>query len=217
MKNYVKVKKSTLHMEGGKVEDGILDELRADKCEIGNWWLEFRNLFLHLMLPEGFPLSVSSDYLDCSLWRGIQGIASQDTTDISEFKWLRLSSKFIIPKMLALLYAVGLGKGAIPTAAAINWVLKDGIGYLSKIVLSKYVRHLDINPKGWRRFADFLENAAFGMEMLTPAFPHLSLNWYCSWSRKFRCFTHTVIYQGHFSLLDTGHTHRHETGEPAPL
>lgn len=71
----------------------------------------------------------------------------------------------------ALLYAVGLGKGAIPTAAAINWVLKDGIGYLSKILLSKYGRHFDVNPKGWRLFADLLENAAYGMEILTPAFP----------------------------------------------
>jgi hypothetical protein len=52
-------------------------------------------------------------------------------------------------------------------------VLKDGIGYLSKIVLSKYGRHFDVHPKGWRLFADLLENAAFGLEMLTPAFPHL--------------------------------------------
>ena len=73
----------------------------------------------------------------------------------------------------ALLYAVGLGKGAIPTAAAINWVLKGGIGYLSKIMLSKYGRHFDVNSKGWRLLADLLENSAFGLEMLTPAFPHL--------------------------------------------
>ncbi|GJS22556.1 protein root UVB sensitive 1, chloroplastic [Tanacetum coccineum] len=73
----------------------------------------------------------------------------------------------------SLLYAVGLGKGAIPTAAAVNWILKDGIGYLSKIYLSKFGRHFDVNPKGWRLFADFLENAAFGMEIVTPACPHL--------------------------------------------
>lgn len=75
--------------------------------------------------------------------------------------------------MKSLLYAVGLGKGAIPAAAAVNWVLKDGIGYLSKILLSKFGRHFDVNPKGWRLFADLLENAAYGMEILTPAFPHL--------------------------------------------
>ncbi|GLT77020.1 hypothetical protein SLA2020_486460 [Shorea laevis] len=121
-------------------------------------WLRCRDLFMGLMLPDGFPHSVTSDYLEYSLWRGVQGIASQISGVLAT---------------QALLYAVGLGKGAIPTAAAVNWVLKDGIGYLSKIMLSKYGRHFDVNPKGWRLFADLLENTAFGLEMLTPAFPHL--------------------------------------------
>ncbi|XP_022148172.1 protein root UVB sensitive 1, chloroplastic isoform X2 [Momordica charantia] len=122
-----------------------------------NFWFRCSDIFRHLMLPEGFPDSVTSDYLEYSLWRGVQGIASQVSGVLAT---------------QALLYAVGLGKGAIPTAAAVNWVLKDGFGYLSKIFLSKYGRHFDVNPKGWRLFADLLENAAFGMEMLTPAFPH---------------------------------------------
>ncbi|CAH8380786.1 unnamed protein product [Eruca vesicaria subsp. sativa] len=117
---------------------------------------QFRNLLIQFLLPEGYPNSVTSDYLDYSLWRGVQGIASQISGVLAT---------------QSLLYAVGLGKGAIPTAAAINWVLKDGIGYLSKIMLSKYGRHFDVHPKGWRLFADLLENAAFGMEMLTPLFP----------------------------------------------
>ncbi|GAU28071.1 hypothetical protein TSUD_223120 [Trifolium subterraneum] len=114
--------------------------------------------FVRLMLPEGFPNSVTSDYLEYSLWRAVQGVACQVSGVLAT---------------QALLYAVGLGKGAIPTAAAINWVLKDGIGYLSKILLSDFGRHFDVNPKGWRLFADLLENAAFGLEMCTPAFPHL--------------------------------------------
>ena len=73
----------------------------------------------------------------------------------------------------ALLYAVGLGKGAIPTAAAINWVLKDGIGYLSKIMLAKYGRHFDVQPKGWRLLADLLENGSYALELLTPIYPNL--------------------------------------------
>ncbi|TYJ23078.1 hypothetical protein E1A91_A08G166900v1 [Gossypium mustelinum] len=121
-------------------------------------WGQCRDLVMRLLLPEGFPDSVTSDYLDYSLWRGVQGVASQVSGVLAT---------------QALLYAVGLGKGAIPTAAAINWVLKDGIGYLSKIMLSKYGRHFDVNPKGWRLFADLLENAAFGLEILTPSFPHL--------------------------------------------
>ncbi|KAG0483106.1 hypothetical protein HPP92_011190 [Vanilla planifolia] len=114
------------------------------------------DFFLGRMLPEGYPGSVSNDYLEYSIWRGIQGIASQINGVLST---------------QALLYAIGLGKGAIPTAAALNWVLKDGIGYLSKIFLSEYGRHFDVNPKGWRLFADLLENAAYGIEILTPAFP----------------------------------------------
>ncbi|CAH1427521.1 unnamed protein product [Lactuca virosa] len=125
---------------------------------IPNMWVQCRELFMRLMLPEGFPNSVTSDYLEYSLWRGVQGIAAQVSGVLAT---------------QSLLYAVGLGKGAIPTAAAVNWVLKDGIGYLSKIFLSKFGRHFDVNPKGWRLFADFMENAAFGMEILTPAFPHL--------------------------------------------
>lgn len=39
--------------------------------------LQCRELLMRLMLPEGFPDSVTSDYLDYSLWRGVQGIASQ--------------------------------------------------------------------------------------------------------------------------------------------
>ncbi|KAK8944629.1 hypothetical protein KSP39_PZI008263 [Platanthera zijinensis] len=120
------------------------------------FWQRCRELFFRLMLPEGYPGSVSRDYLEYSLWRAAQGVASQISGVLST---------------QALLYAVGLGKGAIPTAAAINWVLKDGIGYLSKILLSKYGRHFDVNPKGWRLFADLLENTAYGMEILTPAFP----------------------------------------------
>lgn len=130
-----------------------------EASEIPNFLLlRCRDLFKRLMLPEGFPNSVTSDYLEYSLWRGVQGVASQISGVLAT---------------QSLLYAVGLGKGAIPTAAAINWVLKDGIGYLSKIMLSNFGRHFDVNPKGWRLFADFLENAAFGLEMLTPSFPHL--------------------------------------------
>ncbi|CAN6487110.1 unnamed protein product [Victoria cruziana] len=117
-----------------------------------------KGFVLRLMLPEDYPESVSSDYLEYSIWRAVQSIASQVNGVLTT---------------QALLYAVGLGKGAIPAAAAINWVIKDGIGYLSKIMLSKYGRHFDVHPKGWRLFADLLENIAYGLELLTPAFPQL--------------------------------------------
>ncbi|KAL4199217.1 hypothetical protein AMTRI_Chr03g50080 [Amborella trichopoda] len=160
-------------VKGGKwspvYADSSKDELFADNALrllssgvldlgkiLGSSWLWCRELAVRLMLPEGYPASVSSDYLEYSLWRAVQGVASQINGVLTT---------------QALLYAVGLGKGAIPTAAAVNWVLKDGLGYLSKIFLSKYGRHFDVHPKGWRLFADLLENAAYGLELLTPAYP----------------------------------------------
>lgn len=44
---------------------------------IPNIWIQCKGLFMHLMLPEGFPHSVTSDYLEYSLWRGVQGVAAQ--------------------------------------------------------------------------------------------------------------------------------------------
>uniref|UniRef100_A0A0D9W389 DUF647 domain-containing protein n=1 Tax=Leersia perrieri TaxID=77586 RepID=A0A0D9W389_9ORYZ len=139
--------------DGEKAELAALLRRRLERS-----WRRCSAVAVQLLLPDGYPHSVSSDYLNYSLWRGVQGIASQISGVLST---------------QALLYAVGLGKGAIPTAAAVNWVLKDGLGYLSKILLSKFGRHFDVNPKGWRLFADFLENTAYGLEILTPVFPHL--------------------------------------------
>ncbi|MCO5590323.1 hypothetical protein L7F22_044292 [Adiantum nelumboides] len=99
----------------------------------------------NILLPDGYPESVTGDYLNYTLWRIGQNIASQVNGVLT---------------IQALLYAVGLGKGAIPTAAAVNWVLKDGIGYLSKILLANYGRRFDVHPKGWRLLADLLENAS---------------------------------------------------------
>lgn len=35
---------------------------------------------------------------------------------------------------------MGLGAGSIPLAAALNWVLKDGIGQVGGIVFARWVR-----------------------------------------------------------------------------
>lgn len=47
------------------------------KISMGDLWAQCRDLAMNLMLPEGFPESVTSDYLEYSLWRGVQGVAAQ--------------------------------------------------------------------------------------------------------------------------------------------
>lgn len=50
-----------------------------------------------------------------------------------------------------LLYSVGLGAGAIPTAGALNWVLKDGLGQLGTLAFGKVIAHnFDIHSKSWQ-------------------------------------------------------------------
>lgn len=56
---------------GGKEGDDRVEELFL-RC-----WGQVKEAFVRLMLPEGYPASVTSDYLEYSLWRGVQGIASQ--------------------------------------------------------------------------------------------------------------------------------------------
>ena len=39
----------------------------------------------------------------------------------------------------SLLYAMGLGAGSVPLAAALNWIIKDGIGQIGGIVFARCV------------------------------------------------------------------------------
>ncbi|PRQ27356.1 putative Root UVB sensitive family [Rosa chinensis] len=78
---------SVWEVKGGKwtklvpefVRDGFVAANGGGLASIsfGSLWLQCKNLFVQLMLPEGFPHSVTSDYLDYSLWRAVQGVASQ--------------------------------------------------------------------------------------------------------------------------------------------
>lgn len=60
-----------------------------------NLLAQCRNLLTQFLLPEGFPNSVTSDYLDYSLWRGVQGIASQISgvlaTQVERTEFINLS------------------------------------------------------------------------------------------------------------------------------
>lgn len=66
------------------------------------FWLQCRHVFMRMMLPEGFPQSVSSDYLDYSLWRGVQGIASQISGVLATQVCSHLSVYFSAAKIISL-------------------------------------------------------------------------------------------------------------------
>ncbi|RYG41697.1 hypothetical protein EON68_02795, partial [archaeon] len=72
----------------------------------------------------------------------------------------------------ALLYAVGLGAGSIPVAAALNWVIKDGLGQLGGVLSAALINNrFDADPKKWRYTSAMLLDISTLLEILTPLAP----------------------------------------------
>lgn len=111
----------------------------------------------HYILPKNYPHSVSEGYAPYV-----------QRQMVSAF----LSSAGGVMSMQAMLSAVGVGSGALPMAATLSWVLKDGLGQLGSIFFANFVNNrFDSEPKRWRLLAALsLELACFA-EMLTAVFP----------------------------------------------
>jgi len=117
-------------------------------------------------LPSGYPSSVSSDYASYQFWDSLQAGASSLNGVLAT---------------RAMLHAVGVGNAhVLPTTAALNWIMKDGVGMLSRIVFGwAKGTDLDNNCKFWRLFADVVNDVAFMIDLLSPSFPSLVLPLVC--------------------------------------
>ncbi|EDV29139.1 uncharacterized protein TRIADDRAFT_19061, partial [Trichoplax adhaerens] len=119
-----------------------------------------------VFLPQGYPESVSGDYLTYQLWDTLQAFCSSITGTLAT---------------QAILKGVGVGdEKATVAAAAMTWMLKDGTGMIGRILFA-WLRgtSLDCDAKkmlifiSYRLFADFLNDGALFIEMIAPNFPHL--------------------------------------------
>ena len=110
----------------------------------------------HALLPE--PSSVTNDYWEYAKFRFAQRIASS------------CISVFATQQMLT---AVGLGASrTLPAAAAVNWVLKDGLGRLGKLsVAANFGRTFDSDVKRFRFTSSVVYDASSFIEIITPYFP----------------------------------------------
>ena len=102
--------------------------------------------------------SVTSDYWDYAKYRFTQRIASSCMTILAT------------QQMLA---AIGLGASrSIPAAAALNWVLKDGLGRLGKLsVATNFGKSFDSDVKRLRFSSSLVYTGAVFIETITPFFP----------------------------------------------
>lgn len=108
--------------------------------------------FTYTFLPEGFPFSVSEDYLSYQIWDTLQAFCSTITGILATQEVLR---------------GVGVGDHtATPLAATLTWVLRDGCGHIGRILFAiKCGKHMDANSKRWRLYADIINNIAMCLEL----------------------------------------------------
>lgn len=126
-----------------------------------------KQLFKSVFLPQGFPESVSSDYLQYQLWDTAQAFCSSLSGTLATQASLR---------------GVGVGdREATVAAATVTWLLRDGTGMLGRILFAwRKGTKLDSEAKKWRLFADVLNDVAMFMEILAPFFPAFFLLIVCT-------------------------------------
>ncbi|CAL0304517.1 unnamed protein product [Lupinus luteus] len=108
------------------------------------------------------PRYVRDDYLDYVKWKLLHRV---------------FSSALQVLATQAMFTAIGVGfSSSLPSAAALNWVLKDGLGRLSRcIYTASLASAFDTNLKRVRFSTSVIFVASIGLELLTPTFPRYFL------------------------------------------
>ncbi|GAB0493659.1 hypothetical protein MMPV_004944 [Pyropia vietnamensis] len=111
------------------------------------------SFFSHAFFPE----DVTPDYYSFTAWRFFQRC---------------ISATVGVFGTQALLLALGIKSGRLGQAAAISWVLKDGLGRVGKMLWAGSVgRDFDVDPRRWRFRSALMYAAGNGLEIVTQIFP----------------------------------------------
>jgi len=121
--------------------------------ELAKWIDHKYHALLRLFLPE----DVTPDYYAFTALRFVQRCISATVTVLGT---------------QALIIGLGLKSGANNQAAAIAWVLKNGLGRVGKMLWAGTMgRDFDVDPKRWRFHSAIMYTLGNGMEILTQIFP----------------------------------------------
>lgn len=115
--------------------------------------------------PVGYPDSVGPGFVEYTRWR------------LSAFFFGGAVGVF---STQGLLLAVGVGRqSAAPLAAALQWVIRDGMGRAGRMLNSQVGNGFDAETKQYRLMAALVLNLSCALESITPAVPHLFLPLAC--------------------------------------
>lgn len=108
------------------------------------------------------PKRVGAGYMDYVKWKLLHRV---------------FSSALQVLATQAMFRAIGIGYSrSLPSAAAFNWVLKDGLGRLSRcIYTASLASAFDTNLKRVRFSTSVIFSLSIGVELLTPVFPQYFL------------------------------------------
>ncbi|CAN8069144.1 unnamed protein product [Agarophyton chilense] len=159
------VNRGSRHLRGGALyRDG--DTLTVREKAISKTWRgRFVDRLKRLTFPEGYPQSVGPGFVEYTRWR------------LSAFFWGGAIGVF---STQGLLLAVGVGRqSAAPLAAALQWVIRDGMGRAGRMLFSQVGNGFDAETKQYRLMAALVLNLSCALESVTPAIPHLFLPLAC--------------------------------------
>ncbi|KAJ7523319.1 hypothetical protein O6H91_18G046500 [Diphasiastrum complanatum] len=139
-----------------------LEAAKPGRAQFGRWaadWEEFVSKLMQALRNIFIPEHVRPNYVPYMRWKFLHRV---------------LSSILHVQSTQAMLRAIGVGaQRALPSAAALNWVLKDGLGRFGKLVYAASLgQTFDSDIKRVRFTTSMLFSISLGLEMLTPFFPH---------------------------------------------
>ncbi|XP_054033686.1 RUS family member 1 [Dryobates pubescens] len=148
--------------EAARYRGGPRGSLLRDQTPGNGTGSALRRALEELLLPQGYPESVSGDYLQYQCWDSLQALCSSLSGALGT---------------RAVLQAVGVGDGAATaTGATLGWLLRDGVGIVTRISFAWLQgSRLDCEAKQWRLAADVLNEAALVLELLAPLWPRAAL------------------------------------------
>ncbi|GAB2255318.1 hypothetical protein Droror1_Dr00009096 [Drosera rotundifolia] len=152
--------------ENGRVYSYIWNENRVEAvcldCDSVSSGLSFENGLRKWVRDLFIPKQVGGNYVEYVKWKFLHRV---------------FSSALQVLATQAMFGAMGVGYArSLPAAAAMKWVLKDGLGRLSRCIYTASVGSaFDTNLKRVRFATSILFSLSIGVELMTPLFPHCFL------------------------------------------
>jgi hypothetical protein len=108
-----------------------------------------------VFLPEGYPKTVRPSYLKYTAYNALSQTASSALGVLSTQQLL-----------------LGLGLNSLGTSAALNWIVKDGLGQLGGIAFTSLVGvRFDANARYYRLVSSLSLNLSCALEFVSPMAP----------------------------------------------